>query len=74
MAPPFNPFPWPVFSSANKEIMAKFPPPPHPANSVADPDPDPNRIRMFLDFLDPDPDSLVRGIDPDPDPSIIMQK
>jgi hypothetical protein len=31
---------------------------------------------MFLGFLDPDPDPLVRGMDPDPDPdpSIIMQK
>ncbi len=27
---------------------------------VADTDP------MFLDLLDPDPDSLVRGMDPDP--------
>jgi hypothetical protein len=29
---------------------------------------------MFLGFLDPDPDLLVRGTDPDPDPSIIKQK
>ncbi len=29
---------------------------------------------MFLGLLDPDPDSLVRGLDPDPDPSIIKQK
>ncbi len=37
---------------------------------------------MFLGLQDPDPDSLVRGMDPDPDPaldpdsdpSIIMQK
>jgi hypothetical protein len=36
------------------------------------------RIRMFLDFLDLDPDSLVRDadLDPDPapDPSTIKQK
>ncbi len=40
------------------------------AGSVADPD------HMFLGLPDPDPGSLVRGIDPDPDldPSIIMQK
>jgi hypothetical protein len=47
--------------------------------SVADPDPNPypiHRIHMFLGLLDPDPDSLVRGmdLDPDPDPSIIKQK
>jgi hypothetical protein len=29
---------------------------------------------MFLGLMDPDPDSLVRGMDPDPDPSIIKQK
>jgi hypothetical protein len=37
---------------------------------------------VFLGLQDPDPDSLVRGMDPDPDPvldpdsdpSIIMQK
>jgi hypothetical protein len=29
---------------------------------------------MFLGVLDPDPESLVRGMDPDPDPSIIQQK
>jgi hypothetical protein len=34
-------------------------------SSVADP---------FLSFLDPDPDSYVRGRDPAPDPSIIKQK
>ncbi len=28
-----------------------------------------NRIRMFLDLLDPDP--LVRSTDPDPDPSLM---
>ncbi len=32
------------------------------------------QIRMFLGLLDPDPDSLVRGMDPDLDPSIIKQK
>jgi hypothetical protein len=26
------------------------------------------RIRMFLGLLDPDPDSLVKGIDSNPDP------
>jgi hypothetical protein len=31
-----------------------------------------HRIRMFLDLLDPDPDTLVRGADPDP--SVIKQK
>jgi hypothetical protein len=33
---------------------------------------DPNRIRrihLFLGFLDPEPDSLVRGMVPDPDPA-----
>jgi hypothetical protein len=29
---------------------------------------------MFLGLLDPDLDSLVRGMDPDPDPSIMKQK
>jgi hypothetical protein len=29
---------------------------------------------MFLDLLDPDPESLVRGMDPDPYPSITKQK
>jgi hypothetical protein len=31
---------------------------------------------MFLGFIDPDLDPLVRGMDPDPDsdPSIIKQK
>jgi hypothetical protein len=33
-----------------------------------------HRIHVFLGLLDPDPDSLVRGLDPDPDPSIIKQK
>ncbi len=37
-----------------------------------------HRIHVFLGFLDPDPDLLVRGMDPDsdpaPDPSIIKQK
>ncbi len=28
---------------------------------------------MFLVLLDPNPDSLVRGMDPDPDLSIIKQ-
>jgi hypothetical protein len=34
------------------------------------------RIHVFLGFLDPDPDLLVRGMDPDPDldPSNIKQK
>jgi hypothetical protein len=32
------------------------------------------RIRMFLGFLDPDLDPLVRGMVPDPDPSITKQK
>jgi hypothetical protein len=35
-------------------------------------------LPMFLGFLDPDPDPLVRDLDPDsapdPDPSIIAQK
>jgi hypothetical protein len=31
-----------------------------------------HRIHVFLGLLDPDPDSLVTGMDPDP--SIIMQK
>jgi hypothetical protein len=39
-----------------------------PEIGVADP------IHMFLNLLDPDPDTLVRGTDPDPDPSIITQK
>jgi hypothetical protein len=33
-----------------------------------------HQIHMFLGVLDPDPESLVRGMDPDPDPSIIQQK
>jgi hypothetical protein len=35
-----------------------------------------HRIHMFLGLLDPDPDSLVRGMDPDPDvdPSNIKLK
>jgi hypothetical protein len=28
---------------------------------------------MFLGLPDPDPDSLVSGVDPNPDPSIIIQ-
>jgi hypothetical protein len=28
------------------------------------------RIHLFLGLLDPDPDSLVRGMDPDPDPAL----
>jgi hypothetical protein len=38
------------------------------------------RIHMFLVLLNPDPDTLVRGMDPDPaqdqelDPPIVMQK
>ena len=33
-----------------------------------------HRIHMFLVLLDPDPESLVRGMDADPDPSNIKQK
>ncbi len=29
-----------------------------------------HRIHMFLGLLDPDPGSLVRGMDPDPDPDL----
>jgi hypothetical protein len=29
---------------------------------------------MFLGFLDPDPNPLVRGVDPAPDPSITKQE
>ncbi len=29
---------------------------------------------VFLGILDPDPDSLVKGMDLDPDPSIVKQK
>jgi hypothetical protein len=32
------------------------------------------RIRMFLGFPDPHPDTLVKSTDPAPDPSIIKQK
>jgi hypothetical protein len=32
-----------------------------------------HRIHMFLGLLDPNPDSLVRGMDPDPDPSSIIK-
>jgi hypothetical protein len=45
--------------------------------SAADPDPtpDPDPLdRMFLGFLNPNPDPLVRGIDLDPDHSITKQK
>ncbi len=31
------------------------------------------RIRMFLDLLDPDPDTLVRGTDPAPDSSLFSK-
>ncbi len=30
------------------------------------------RIRMFLGLLDPDPSSLVKGMDPDPAPAPIQ--
>jgi hypothetical protein len=33
-----------------------------------------HRIHMFLGLLDPNPDSLVRGMDPDPDPSSIIKQ
>jgi hypothetical protein len=32
-----------------------------------------HRIYMFLGLLDPDPDSLVRGMDLDPEPFIISK-
>jgi hypothetical protein len=52
-----------------------------PLTSVADPDPPDPRV-FGPPALDPDPDTLVTGmdpdpdpaLDPDPDPSIIMQK
>ncbi len=66
-----------LWDSKQKLTFKKIPEPVlvYNKSSVADPDSDPSDPYV-LGLLDPDPDTLVRGLDPDPapDPSIIKLK